>query len=221
MTGLTFIGHPLSSYCWKVEIALREKALPYAHRQAELGDPAFRAEFAALWPTGKIPLLLADSAPIPETSIQIEYLDMLQPDPPLLPADPEQRLKARLWDRLFDQYVMTPMQAYVAQHFPGVTPDPDVVARHAATLEMAWEMIEARLEPEPYACGAAFTLADCAAAPALFYARCCQPFGKRPALQGYFDALMGRPSVAASVQAAEPWFAHFPLADRLEQARLR
>lgn len=215
MAALAFIAHPLSSYCWKVEIALREKGVAYEYREADLGDPAFRAGFAALWPTAKIPLLLADGRPVPETSIQIEYLEGLRPEPPLLPAAPEARLKARLWDRLFDQYVMTPMQAYVAQHFPGVAPDADLLARHAATLETAYGLIEERLAPAPWAAGDAFSLADCAAAPALFYARCCHPFGNRPLLEAYFAALVQRPSVAAVIAAAGPWFQHFPLADRL------
>ena len=219
MTALTLIGHPLSSFCWKVEIALREKGLAYENRLADLGDADFRAAFTKLWPTGRIPLLLVDGVPVPETSIQIETLDQLCPSPPLLPADTEVRRRVRLWDRLFDCYVMAPMQAYVAGHFPGTTPDTALLARHAATLDMAYTMIEERLTPAPYAAGGQFSMADCAAAPALFYARCCHPFGDRPALTRYYQALVGRPSVAASIDAAGPWFEHFPLASRLPGPR--
>ena len=104
--------HPLSSYCHKVLIGLYERDTPFEARVVDLSQTA--DEFAAMWPTAKIPLLVDGERVVPETSIQLEYLDAHYPGPPMLPADPEARLEARLWDRLFDQYVMTPMQKIVA-----------------------------------------------------------------------------------------------------------
>jgi glutathione S-transferase len=114
--NLTLYSHPLSSYCWKVLIALHENGTPFDTRMVNLGDPEAKAAFKTLWPTAKIPLLEDGSEIVPETSIMIEYIEQRYPGKVrLIPQDPHKQLSVRLWDRLFDLYVMTPMQRFIAQ----------------------------------------------------------------------------------------------------------
>jgi glutathione S-transferase len=212
--ALTLHMHPLSSYCWKVLIALYENATPFEPRVVNIGDPQERAAFAALWPTSKIPLLqdAARGRVVPETSIMIEYLDRHYPgDEPLIPADEDARLDARLWDRIFDCYVMTPMQAIVGDRLrPETERDPRGVANSRSTLRMAYELIDRQFQDRQWAAGS-FSIADCAAAPALFYASIVEPFASdQIALTGYFERLLARPSVARAIVQAQPYFRYFP-----------
>lgn len=217
--ALTLHYHPLSSHCWKLLIALAEKGLPADLRTVNLGNPAERAAYAALWPTAKIPLLVDGDRVVPETSIQMEYLDHHHPGTArLLPADFDAQLDVRLWDRLFDQYVMDPMQRYVAQVLrPPEARDPLAMAAHEEALGHAYDLIEARRGPHTWATGETFTMADCSAAPALFYASVIRPFSaSHPQLAAYHERLLARPSVAAAIAQARPWFAYYPLRERLE-----
>lgn len=205
--------HPLSSYCWKVLIALYENGAPFEARLVNPGDPEARARFAALWPTAKIPLLEDDGTIVPETSIMIEHLDWHHPGRVrLLPENPQGRLEARLWDRLFDCHVMTPMQTIVAQQLrPEHERDAQTIRGATAHLAMAYDMIETRFGGRVWAAGDSFSMADCAAAPALFYAAIVSPF---PASHGtlgrYFERLMARPSVRRVIAEARPSFQYFP-----------
>lgn len=209
--------HPLSSYCWKVQIGLYELGAPFEARVVNLGDPQLRAAFEALWPTAKIPLLEDGARVVPETSVQLEYLDR-RFGGGLLPADPDARLEARVWDRVFDNYVMTPMQKIVADRLRAdETKDPQGVAEARALLQRAYGMIEARFAGggRTWTASEDFGLADCAAAPALFYAHLLEPFGERPALTAYFERLLARPSVARVLDEARPVFQYFPYRERL------
>lgn len=200
--------HPLSSYCHKVLIGLYERDTPFEARVVDLSQTA--DEFAAMWPTAKIPLLVDGERVVPETSIQLEYLDAHYPGPPMLPADPEARLEARLWDRLFDQYVMTPMQKIVADRMRAEDEkDPRGVQNARDMLQMAYGLIEGHMAGRNWAAGADFSLADCAAAPALFYAGIVEPWGRRE-LGAYFERLVARPSVARTLSEARPFFEYFP-----------
>lgn len=217
--SLTLHYHPLSSCCWKTLIALYENGAPFEARLVNLGDAAARAAYAALWPTAKIPLLQDGARVVPETSLQIEYLDRAHPGRMrLLPADTEAAFEARLWDRLFDCYVMDPMQRYIAQQRrPAELRDALAEQACLATLAMAYDLIEGRLAGRAWAAGATFSLADCAAAPALFYAATILPFGpERPVLTAYFERLLARPSVWRVITEARPVFQYYPLRDRLE-----
>jgi glutathione S-transferase len=212
--------HPLSSYCWKVLIALYENETPFIPKIVNLADPQDKAAFAALWPTAKIPLLedAARARVVPETSIMIEYVDRHFPGRQrLLPDEPEVRLEARLWDRLFDAYVMTPMQAIVADRLrPEGSRDPLGVGKAFDTMQMAYGMIDKHMSQRAWAAGAAFGIADCAAAPALFYASIVAPFGPtHERLAAYFERLLGRASVARAVREARPWFKYFPFRDAM------
>lgn len=204
--------HPLSSYCHKVLVGLYERGTPFEARVVDLSQPEKRAEFEALWPTAKIPLLVDGARAVPETSIMLEYLDAHYPGPPMLPADAEARLEARLWDRLFDQYVMTPMQKIVADRLRAEgEKDPRGVANAREMLAMAYRMIDRHMAGRTWAAGEAFSLADCAAAPALFYAGIIAPWGEEQVeLAGYFERLVARPSVARSIDEARPFFDYFP-----------
>ena len=202
--------HPLSSYCHKVLIGLYERGTPFEARVLDLSQTA--EEFAALWPTAKIPLLVDGKRVVPETSIQLEYLDAHYPGPPMLPTDAEARLEARLWDRLLDQYVMTPMQKIVADRMrAGDEKDPRGVENARNMLQMAYGLIEGHMAGRSWAAGADFSLADCAAAPALFYAGIVEPWGEeRRELGAYFERLVARPSVARTLSEARPFFEYFP-----------
>lgn len=210
---LTLYSHPLSSYCHKVLVALYENGTPFETELVNLGDPDARAAYAALWPTAKIPLLRDGERVVPETSVMIEYLDERHPGhAQLLPQDPEQRLDARLWDRVFDNYVMTPMSKIVAEEMrPPAERDPQAVPAARATLKMAYAMIEQRLAGRTWAAGEAFSIADCAAAPALFYAAIVEPIPQdHPNLSAYYERLMARPSFKRCLDEAQPWFDYYP-----------
>jgi glutathione S-transferase len=214
--SLTLYSHPLASYCHKVLIALYENRTPFATVAVNLGDPQSRAAFLALWPTGKMPVLLdhLSGRTVAESSIIIEYLHQHYPGPqPLLPTAEDAQLEVRLWDRLFDHYVMEPMQTLVAQSMrPEEQRDHLAISKSESTLDMAYELVDRQLAQKEWATGSAFSMADCAAAPSLFYASIARPFAtSRPHLSGYFERLMARPSVSRVLQEARPYFDMFPL----------
>ncbi|RZL35380.1 MAG: glutathione S-transferase family protein [Rubrivivax sp.] len=212
--ALTLHYHPLSSYCWKVLIALYENGTPFEARTVNLGDAAERARYAALWPTAKIPLLVDGDRVVPETSIQIEYLDRHHPAAVrLLPDDAEAALEVRLWDRVFDLHVMTPMQRFIAQQLrPEAERDAATLSGAVSDLGTAYDLVESRLGDRTWAAGAAFSMADCAAAPALFYAAIVRPFSpEHIRLSAYFERLLARPSVWRCIVEARPVFQYYPL----------
>lgn len=218
--ALTLYFHPLSSFCHKVLIALYENATPFTGHLLDLGDPHAKAAFLDLWPTGKIPLLRDERNDriVPETSIIIEYCDHHYPGArPLLPQEESMRLEARLWDRLFDLYVMVPMQKIVGDRLrTGQERDPRGVADAKSMLNMAYDMIERRMPNSPWAAGEGFSIADCAAAPALFYAAIVSPFPQsHTKLAAYFERLMDRPSVKRTLAEARPYFKFFPFKDSM------
>jgi len=215
--ALTLHFHPLSSYCQKVLIALYERGLPFEGQLLDLGDASSRAAFLDLWPTGKMPLLLDGGRAVAESSIIIEYLERHPGGPSLLPAGLDSGLEARLWDRLFDLYVMTPMQAIVGDRLrPAPERDPLALPQALTTLRMAYHLIERRMAGRQWAAGEDFSMADCAAAPSLFYAATVCPFpGEHRQLAAYFERLLARPSVARTLQEARPFFRFYPVKEAL------
>jgi glutathione S-transferase len=205
--------HPFSSYSWKVLIPLYEAGTPFEAKILE--DPAASDEWKRLWPLARFPLLVDEAHPdgLPEASIIIEYLDShYQGAHPILPADPDIRLEARLLDRFFDLYVMTPMQRIVADRMrePTEQGGKDVEEAHAG-LATAYEWLEKRLTGREWATGAAFSLADCSAAPALFYADWVHPIGEdHPNVAGYRARVLARPSVKRAVDEARAYRHYFP-----------
>lgn len=227
MAALTLHYHPLSSYCHKVLIALDELGIDVDKHLLNLGDPAERDAFLALWPTGKMPLLVDGGRPIPETSIIIEHLQRHHAPPgrSVIPADADEALQVRLWDRLMDLYVMTPMQACTADLLRAEeSRDRWHVDQARGVLASAYGMLDRQLEGRPWLTGEAFSMADCAAAPALFYAVTYVPLPPQHSrLAAYFDRLMDRPSVARTIDQARPFFKFYPgrqgLARRFFDAR--
>ncbi len=213
--SLTLHFHPLSSFCWKVLIALYENGTPFTPKLVNLGDPAERAALLKLWPIGKFPVLRDEARPatVPESSIIIEYLDLHYPGATrFLPADPVLALKTRLRDRFYDLYVHLPMQKIVGDRLrPADKKDSHGVEEARAQLRTAYDMIEQQMAAGPFAMGEAFTLADCAALPPLFYGNMIEPFGgNRKNVTAYFERLKARPSVARVLKEAEPYFHMVP-----------
>jgi glutathione S-transferase len=215
--SLTLYSHPLASFCQKVLIALYENATPFESHLVDLGDAVSSAEFKRLWPIGKMPVLRdhARDRTIPESSIIIEYLAQHYPGrTPLLPADPELARQTRLRDRFYDLYVQEPMQKIVTDRLrPAGANDPFGVEQAKTLLRTAYGMIDEEMARRTWAMGDAFGMADCAAAPALFYAKLVVPFGDaHENVARYLDRLMERPSFARVVEEARPYFALFPQA---------
>jgi glutathione S-transferase len=215
--------HPLSSFCHKVLIAIYETGAPVQLRHLDLQDAGERDAHRARWPLGKMPVLEdeATGRVLPETSIIIEHLQQRHPGPlPLLPADPEAQLDVRLWDRVSDHYVMFPLQAAVAAVIAGdAAQAAKAEAVSVAQLEVAYGVLDQRLQDRAWLAGDDFSLADCAAAPALFYAGAVRPFAQDfPALGAYFARLLERASVQRVLREAQPWIRYFPLLDRLPAA---
>lgn len=207
-------GHPFSSYTWKAAIALDEKGLAFEFRQVGPNYPEHASELAALWPLGKFPVLDDDGTAVAESSIIIEHLDLHHPGPRLIPADPVAALAVRFMDRVFDNHVMAGMQAIVSEHLPFLTPTPDParIDRAKAALGAAYAWLEENLPEAQWACGEDFTMADCAAAPALFYADWTHPIAEtRPRLRAYRTRLLARPSVSRAVDGARPYRHFWPL----------
>lgn len=213
--SLKLYMHPLASFCQKVLIALYENDTPFEPHIVDLGDAAASAALKALWPMGKMPVLRDDARDrtIAESSIIIEYVDQHHPGANrLIPADPERALQARFGDRFYDIYVHEPMQKIVTDRLrPAGKNDPHGVEQARALMQTAYGMIEQAMQSRTWSAGDAFTIADCAAAPALFYANKIAPFGEtHPHVGGYFDRLMERPSFARAVREAEPYLKQFP-----------
>jgi glutathione S-transferase len=211
--SLTLYYHPLASFCHKVLIALYESGINFDKRIINLGEEADRAELEAIWPLCKFPVLRdhARRRDVPETSIIIEYLDRHYPGAqPMIPADWDDALDVRLWDRFFDNYVQEPVTTIVTAHLTGLSCDQ---TKERTKLKTAYKMIEKRMSTRSWMCGETFSLADCAAAPALFYAATLLPFPEEyQHLQGYFERLVSRPSVKQVLDEAKPYFSMYPFA---------
>jgi glutathione S-transferase len=223
--ALTLHYHPLASFCHKVLIALYENETPFTGNIVNFADPGSAAVHMERWPVGKIPVLHDSDSDrlIPETTVIIEYLQNHYPGPlRLIPDAAEAQHETRLWDRFFDLYVSVPMQKIVGDRLrPEDAKDPYGVAEAYAALDTAYAMFETQVAGKHLATGDAFTLADCSAFPALFYAGVLRPFeGQYPALSAYFERLLLRPTIARVLREAGPSFQYFPFKDDLP-ARFR
>jgi glutathione S-transferase len=213
--SLTLHFHPLSSFCWKALIALYENEVPFTPNSVNLGDPVERAALLKLWPIGKFPVLSDDARreTVPESSIIIEYLDRHYPGrTKFIPEGTDRAWQTRLRDRFFDLYVHLPMQKIMGDRLRADgKQDPYGVEEARAQLRTSYAMIEQLLPGCAWAMGADFSLADCAAAPALFYGSRVVPFdGGHKNLSAYFERLQARPSFARVLKEAEPYFHMVP-----------
>jgi glutathione S-transferase len=213
--SLTLHYHPLASFCWKALIALYENDIRFKPNLVDLGNPAERAALLKLWPIGKFPVL-EDSARgeiVPESSIIIEYLDRHYPGrTKFIPDEPELARQTRLRDRFYDLYVHLPMQKIMDDRLrPAGKKDPHGVEEARARLRTSYSMIEQQMSSGGWATGDAFTMADCAAAPPLFYGNMAVPFpAEHKNLAAYFERLKARPSFARVIEEAKPYFNMVP-----------
>jgi glutathione S-transferase len=213
--SLKLYFHPLSSFCQKALVALYENDTPFEPHIVDLADAKSSAAFKAIWPIGRFPVLRdeANDRTVPESSIIIEYLAQHYPGKTqLVPADAELARRMRLQDRFYDLYVNVPMQKVVTDKLrPSGKNDPHGVEAARTLLQTAYTMIEQEMATKTWATGDAFTMADCAAAPALFYANMLTPLGDAyPNAAAYLRRLMDRPSFARAIEEARPYFALVP-----------
>jgi len=213
--SLTLYFHPLSSFCQKVLIALYENETKFTPRLIDFGNETDRAELLALWPIGKFPVLRDESraATVPESSVIIEFLQLHYPRPARLIPDREPiASQMRLRDRLFDLYLNMEMQKIVGDRLrPADKRDPLGVEQARAKLRTACDLVEKYIAGKTWIMGDAFTMADCAAAPALFYVDKVMPLAEsHRGTAAYLERLMQRPSYARVLKEAEPYFNLFP-----------
>ena len=208
--------HPLASFCWKALIALHENDIPFTPKLVDLGNSPERAALLKLWPIGKFPVLQDDARGeiVPESSIIIEYLDRYyRGRTRFIPDDAAKALATRLRDRFFDLYVHLPMQKIMGDRLRAeASKDPHGVEEARAQLRTSYAMIEQQMAAGPWAMGDDFSLADCAAAPSLFYADWVEEIGpERPRLSAYRARLLAHPIVARAVDEGRPYRPYFPL----------
>jgi glutathione S-transferase len=212
---LQLFAHPFSSYCQKALIALYENDTPFEYRIIDPAHPENSDELARRWPMRKFPVLVDDGRTVFEASVIVEHLQLYHPGPVrLLPDDPRAALEVRLLDRFFDNYVSTPQQKFVFDALrPADVRDPHGVAEAGAMLETAYAWLEQHLaDGREWAAGGDFSLADCGAAPFLFYADWTHAIDPRHArVRAYRARLLARPSVARCVDEARPFRQFFPL----------
>jgi glutathione S-transferase len=213
--SFTLYLHPLSSYCHKVLIALYESSLPFESRVVNLGDPADRAEFAKVWPLAKFPVLhdATQGRTVPESTTIIEYLARCYPaQAKLLPVDPDLALQARATDRFYDLHIHQPMQKVVSDLLrPADGHDPIGVQHAQAQIKTALGIAEEQMAGRRWALGDPFSMADCAAAPPLFFINIMTPLGEEfPNVSAYLDRLKARPSYARTLTEAQPYLSMFP-----------
>ena len=206
---IEFHFHPLASFCQKVLVALYENGTAFQPCQVDLGDPTSRASFEAIWPVAKMPVLRVGTEVIPESTIIIEWLREHRPGSiDLLP--PAIGWQTRLADRFYDHYVQEPMQKIVADRLrPEGQRDAFGVAEAHAALAKAYAFVETQMATRTWATGEAFTMADCSAAPALYWANRVAPI-PGPHARAYLERLLARPSFARALEEAEPYQKFFP-----------
>jgi len=214
--SLTLHFHPLSSFCHKVLIALYENNTPFQKNIVNLMDPADAAAFKQLWPCGQFPALRDEARrlTIPESSIIIEYLDRYYPGKTrFIPANPDLAWQVRLKDRFYDLQLHLHMQKVVGDKLrPEGKKDPNGVEDARKRLTVALDMIDAEMAGRTWAMGDDFTMADCAAAPPLFYIDKVFPLGgTHKNAAAYLRRLLDRPSYARAIEEAKPYFSMFPI----------
>lgn len=200
--------HPLSSFCWKVMIAFYESGIPFEPVTVDLMDPAKREAYLKLSPFAKIPVLADGDTIVTETSIMIEYLTLKHPEAAsLLPKDPKEALKVRALDRFYDLYVNAPLGRVAGDRMrPEAQRDRIGMEQVLRDMKTAIGIVERDMATRTWAAGETFTMADCAAAPALFYADRLVPYSPNyPNTARYLERLQKRPSVARSIEGAKPF----------------
>ena len=210
--SLELFGHPFSSYTWKVLIPLYGDGTEFEFRQVPENQETY-AELKRIWPFGKFPLLVDDGEPVMETTCIIEHLQAHHPGTNRWIPDGELGRRVRFLDRFFDLHVQGNMQPAVNDALrPEGKGDPYGAEQGRKNLHVAYDWLESNLPDGGWAAGDTFTLADCAAAPALFYSDWIEEIGDgRPKLKAYRERLLAHPQVARVVDEARPYRQYFPL----------
>ena len=209
---MKLFAHPFSSYCWKALIALYEGDVAFDY--ADLEEPENGAELARLWPIKLFPVLVDGERVVVETTAVIEYLAATQASvAPLIPADPIAAAEVRMMDRVFDNHVATPQGKFVYDSLRAEGDrDPYGVDEAGKRLDVIYAWLDERMATRTWACGDTFSMADCAAAPSLFYADWTHEIpAELTHLKAYRARLLARPSVARCVEDARPFRSYFPL----------
>jgi glutathione S-transferase len=214
--ALKLYFHPLASFCHKALIALYENRIAFEPIIVDLGDEASRTAFREVWSMAKMPVLRDEGrrCTVAESTIIVEFLDAHYPGSTrFLPTDVGRAWQTRMWDRFYDHYIQEPMQKIVGDRLrPAGKKDSYGVELANGQLHTAYRVLEQEMESKAWTMGNNFTLADCAAAPALFYANTVVPFPEtHKNLVAYLDRLMARPSFARVLQEARPYFGLFPM----------
>ncbi|MCP4301966.1 MAG: glutathione S-transferase family protein [Gammaproteobacteria bacterium] len=202
---MKFYYHPISSYCQKVLVAMYEKGIEFESHVIALMDPEKRAQYCEIYPLGKVPLLVVDDDHlIPESTTIIEYLDGIA-EPKLVFGDAEQRRKIRFKDRMFDLYLNESVSTLLFQSMkPESERDQERIDTSKFRIDTMYGFMEHEFGEQPYASGEEFSMSDCAAMPALFYAQQAAPFDAYENISAYWDRLASRPSVQRVMSEAEP-----------------
>ena len=211
--SLQLYAHPFSSYCQKVLIALWADGTEFEYRMLDEEHPDNFAELKRRWPFGQFPLLVDDGETVAETTPIIEHLQARHSGPNRWIPNGDLGRRVRFLDRFFDLYVMNNMTRPV---FDALRPegkrDPYGVEQAMAQLRTAYDWLEENIGYGPWAAGETFTIADCAAAPSLFYADWVEEIGpERPKLAAYRARLLAHPVVARAIDEARPYRSFFPL----------
>jgi glutathione S-transferase len=212
--SLILYAHPFSSYCQKVLTALYENATPFDYRALSPETPEHMRELSDIWPMKRFPVLVDDGRPVLEATVIVEYLDLMHAGPRrLVPDDARAALEVRFMDRFFDNYVSTPQQKIVVDAMRAEADrDPRGVADARAMLDTSYAWLDRVMATREWAAGDTFSLADCAAAPFLFYADWCHRIGAQYGhVIAYRKRLLARPSFARAVDEARPYRGLFPL----------
>jgi glutathione S-transferase len=212
--SIELYAHPFSSYCQKVLIALYENETPFEFRMLAPDDEQIMQELEGLWPFRRFPVLVDNGRAVMESSIIIEHLQLYHPGPvQLIPTDARAALDVRFMDRFFDNYIMTPQQKLVFDSLrPTEDRDPQGVVEARAMLDTAYRWLDKTMQGREWAAGNSFSLADCAAAPALFYADWSHAIGAEFSnVHAYRRRLLAHPSFARAVDEARPYRSFFPL----------
>jgi glutathione S-transferase len=213
--SLTLYLHPLASFCHKVLIAMYENSIPFVPHTVNLGDPVARDEFKKLWAPAKFPVLRdeARGRTVPESTVIIEYLAQYYPGPEkLIPDDPELAMQVRSVDRFYDLHLHEPMQKVVGDKLrPADGHDPLGVEQAREQMRTALRIADNEMATKRWAVGNHFSMADCAAAPPLFFTNLMMPLADEfPHVSAYLDRLTKRPSYARALAEAQPYLAMFP-----------
>lgn len=209
---LQFFGHPFSSYTQKVLIALRADETPFEYRMLDADHPENFEELKRHSPLGQFPLLIDDGTALFESTPIIEYLQASYRGSNLWIPEGAPGRRVRFLDRFFDLHIMAEVQAIVGDSLrPESSRDPYGVTHARKRLRLAYGWLEQQVG-SGWAAGDTFTLADCAAAPSLFYADWVEPIGTDgPGLAAYRARLLAHPVVAQVVDEARKYRPLFPL----------